>query len=74
MASAYLFHLCQKHAFTDGDKRVALMTASIFLTSNRYQIKSSADELERLVLAVASVNCSKNELASWMKKHIEPLH
>ena len=31
MAAAYLFHLCQNHAFVDGNKRVAANAAITFL-------------------------------------------
>jgi len=30
-AAAYLFHLCGNHPFLDGNKRVALATALVFL-------------------------------------------
>ena len=38
MAAAYLFHLCKNHPFVDGNKRVALATALIFLDMNGFEI------------------------------------
>jgi death-on-curing protein len=34
MAAAYLFHLCQNHAFIDGNKRVGANAAVTFLWMN----------------------------------------
>ncbi len=34
MAAAYAFHLCQNHPFVDGNKRVALASALVFLDLN----------------------------------------
>lgn len=35
-AAAYLFHLCQNHAFLDGNKRVGLLACEAFLMLNGY--------------------------------------
>ncbi len=34
MAAAYLFHLVKNHAFHDGNKRIAALTAAVFLEVN----------------------------------------
>jgi death-on-curing protein len=31
MAAAYAFHICENHAFLDGNKRVALASSLVFL-------------------------------------------
>jgi death-on-curing protein len=31
MAAAYLFHLVKNHAFNDGNKRIAALSAAVFL-------------------------------------------
>ena len=36
MAAAYLFHLCQNHAFIDGNKRVGANAAITFLLMNNW--------------------------------------
>ncbi|NUM88270.1 MAG: Fic family protein [Bdellovibrionales bacterium] len=35
MAAAYLFHLVKNHAFNDGNKRIAALTAGLFLARLR---------------------------------------
>jgi death-on-curing protein len=37
MAAAYLFHLCQNHAFIDGNKRVGANAAIAFLLINDWE-------------------------------------
>lgn len=37
MAAAYLFHICQNHAFVDGNKRVGANAAITFLLLNDWE-------------------------------------
>ena len=62
MAAAYLFHLCQNHAFVDGNKRAGANAAITFLLMNDWEPTFDEDELADLVLAVASVTAQKAEL------------
>lgn len=41
MASAYLYHLVMNHPFVDGNKRVGLEVAMIFLEINGVSIEAS---------------------------------
>src|SRR5271169_7167801 len=45
MAAAYLFHLCQNHAFIDGNKRVGANAAITFLLLNDWEPAFTEDEL-----------------------------
>ncbi|MDB5095693.1 MAG: death-on-curing protein [Cyanobacteria bacterium RYN_339] len=63
-AAAYLFHLAKNHAFLDGNKRVALACATVFLEMNGYELPAEAnDALERLTLAVAEGRADKATIA-----------
>jgi death-on-curing protein len=53
MAAAYLFHLCQNHAFIYGNKRVGANAAITFLLMNDWEATFDDVELADLVLAVA---------------------
>src|SRR5712691_7855129 len=46
MAAAYLFHLVRNHAFVDGNKRVAALTAAVFLQVNGLRVTADKDEFE----------------------------
>ncbi|MEM6393809.1 MAG: type II toxin-antitoxin system death-on-curing family toxin [Planctomycetota bacterium] len=63
-ASAYLFHLCRNHGFLDGNKRVAVGTAETFLRLNGYRFSQSDDELESLIVGVASGELDKDALSA----------
>ena len=44
MAAAYLFHLCQNHAFLDGNKRVGANAAVTFLLMNDWEPTFNPEE------------------------------
>ena len=62
MAAAYLFHLCQNHAFIDGNKRVGANSAITFLLMNNWEPTFDEEELVDLVLSIATGELSKAEL------------
>jgi len=68
MASAYLFHLCQNHPFVDGNKRVGLASALIFLDLNHIEIDDPEEKLFELTMKVATGLCKKTEIAECLKK------
>ena len=45
MAAAYLFHLCQNHAFIDGNKRFGANAAIAFLLMNDWDLDFNPEEL-----------------------------
>jgi death-on-curing protein len=53
MAAAYHFHLCSNHPFVDGNKRVAVAAAELFLLVNGIVLTTTDHELEYLTLGVA---------------------
>lgn len=54
MAAAYLFHLASNHPFVDGNKRVAVLSAIVFLDLNGVHLAWPSKDLEVLTLAVAA--------------------
>jgi len=79
-AAAYLFHLVQNHPFIDGNKRVGLACAIVFLEINGYELDPWLDKvnkntekthLEELVLSVATGEYSKDELQLFIQDHIK---
>ena len=67
MAAAYHFHICQAHAYVDGNKRTAVLAALAFLTVNGVATLPTPDELEDATLAVASGTMSKEEVTAWFE-------
>jgi len=69
MASAYLYHLVMNHPFIDGNKRVGLESALIFLEINAVSMNASDDELVDLVLKTATGVTHKPEIADFFRSH-----
>jgi len=53
IAAAYSFHLCPGHAFIDGNKRVGIEAAIVFVGMNDWELTFEPGELTDLVLGVA---------------------
>ena len=69
-AAAYHFHLCSNHPFVDGNKRVAVAVAEVFILANGCELGASDDELEEITLGVARGQASKDDVISFYKKHV----
>ncbi len=73
-AAAYLFHLCANHAFVDGNKRVAVAAAELFLLINGHELSASDDEIEELTQGVAGGQLSKDQVIGFFEKFIMESH
>ena len=67
MAAACAFHLCQNHPFFDGNKRVAIASALVFLCMNDIKISDPRSTLIEVMFNVAQSKLSKPELAATLK-------
>jgi death-on-curing protein len=70
MAAAYLFHLCKNHPFFDGNKRVAVVAAEVFLNINEMRLDVSNEELKELCLGVAAGRISKDAAVEFFEEHV----
>ena len=71
MAAAYLFHLTSNHPFIDGNKRIGLASALIFLELNGVSITRGTDILYELTMSVACGSSSKQEIAQVLSSLAE---
>ena len=69
MAAAYLYHLVMNHPFVDGNKRVGLEAALIFLEINNENLNCSDEELVDLVLKTTAGQVGKREIAEFFRSH-----
>ncbi|MDX2039099.1 MAG: type II toxin-antitoxin system death-on-curing family toxin [Isosphaeraceae bacterium] len=69
MAAAYLYHIVQNHPFIDGNKRVGLEAALVFLEINDLSLTATDDELIDLTLRTAQGSASKIEIADFFRAH-----
>ena len=70
MAAAYGYHLCQNHAFVDGNKRIAAVAMATFLNINGHELVVDEVELYQVVIAVADGSLSKEALAAWLREKL----
>jgi death on curing protein len=54
VAAAYLFYLCRNHPFLDGNKRVAITAAIVFLRLNGIEPAADSEAWARLLMEVSS--------------------
>ena len=69
MAAAYLYHLVMNHPFVDGNKRVGLEAALIFLEIHDATVRASDEELVDLVLKTTIGEVGKQEIAAFFRSH-----
>jgi death-on-curing family protein len=69
------FYLTKGHAFQDGNKRTAVLTAITFMNDNGWDLVyplnpgESIDALADLAEACASGTVSKDEMIDWFDRH-----
>jgi len=69
-AAALGFSLVANHPFVDGNKRIGHAAMEVFLVLNGYEIQASVDDQEHLMLAIASGQLDRQQLASWLNQHV----
>jgi len=69
MAAAYGFHICKNHPFFDGNKRTTLVAMYTFLFVNGWRLVAEKKVLYATIMALASGNLEKVELADFLKEH-----
>jgi death-on-curing protein len=69
-AAALGYSLIQNHPFLDGNKRTGHAAMEIFLFLNNFEIQSSVDDQERIVLQVASGEIDREAFTVWLRDHV----
>lgn len=69
-AAALLHSLVMNHAFVDGNKRVGIGAAELFLRLNGYRLAADDSELEELTVTVACGEIDAEALAIWFRQRI----
>ena len=67
IAAAYAFHICQNHPFLDGNKRVALASALVFLDLNAVHLSDPDGRLYTLMMDVAKGDAGKPRIAETLR-------
>jgi death on curing protein len=72
-AAALGFSLICNQPFVDGNKRVGHAAMETFLVLNGFELSTTVEEAERLILSVAAGTGSRVELLAWIKAHVTPV-
>ena len=72
-AATYGFHLCQAHAFVDGNKRIAAAVAISCLRLNGHEFTGTNEEIIQTFLKLASSEMSRDELEAFLRSRTQKL-
>jgi death-on-curing protein len=72
LAAAYAHGLVRNHPFNDGNKRIAFVTAGVFVGLNGYRIEAPETEVVTIMLALAAGKLDEVELAAWLRSRLVP--
>ncbi|MCL5774146.1 MAG: type II toxin-antitoxin system death-on-curing family toxin, partial [Firmicutes bacterium] len=67
MAAAYAYHISENQPFMDGNKRVALADALVFLEMNGISLNDPEEKLLKAMHMVANKKLDKSGLAEVLK-------
>jgi death on curing protein len=67
LGAAYGFGFAHLHAFSDGNKRVALAAIDVFLQINHFELSVGEAEAVLIIQDLAAGRLSEVELAAWIK-------
>ena len=68
-AAAICFFIVQNHPFIDGNKRCGHAAMETVLVLNGKEIDAGIDEVERIIIQVASGTFALQKLVDWLKGH-----
>lgn len=70
LAAAYAFGLARDHPFQDGNKRIAFLTAVVFLGLNGYDLEVSDEDVVANIVALAAGRLREAKLAAWIRRNM----
>lgn len=73
LAAAYAFGIAKAHAFIDGNKRTAFVTAFTFLRLNGLSFRPEPDEGVRMMEDLASGGETETSFAAWLNDNMVPI-
>ena len=70
LAAAYAYGLATSHAFNDGNKRIAFLTAVIVLDLNGHELEAAESEVVQAMTVLAAGTLSDAQLTTWMRARL----
>lgn len=72
LAAAYAYGLTRNHPFHDGNKRVAFVTALVFLGLNGRDVVADEADVVAVMLRAAAGRITEVALAKWFRARLQP--
>ncbi len=72
LAASYCYGLASNHPFVDGNKRIALTIAAIFLEINGYVLASPEPDAVVVIKDLAAGKLTEKDLSRWFGEHSFP--
>ena len=72
LAASYCYGLASNHPFVDGNKRIALTVAAIFLEINGYFLDSPEPDTVVVIKDLAAGRLTEEDLSHWFSEHSFP--
>lgn len=69
LAASYCYGLANNHPFIDGNKRIALTIAAIFLEINGYSLNAPEPDAVIIIEELAVGNLTEKELSTWFSEY-----
>jgi death-on-curing protein len=69
LAAAYAYGLAKNHPFVDGNKRIALTAAAVFLEINGWRLQAEEADAAVIFVELAAGTLPESELATWLEQH-----
>jgi death-on-curing protein len=67
LAASYAYALTQNHPFVDGNKRVALTAAGVFMELNSQRLEASEHDAAEAMRALSSGELDEAGFADWLR-------
>ena len=71
-AATYAYHLCQAHAFLDGNKRIAAAAAELFIEMNGARLIATNSQIVDFFLKIASSAITRHKAEEMFESWIMP--
>ena len=72
LAADYAYGICTGHPFRDGNKRISILAAIIFLGLNGFDLVAPEHEVVDRMVALASGGLDHEALAIWIRSRLQP--
>ena len=73
-AARLAYGIIKNHPFADANKRTGTIVMAVFLKKNNYRFKPRHKDLEKIILGVASGECSYEDLVEFVRRETSQQH